>query len=119
MVSTLDRRAIALGATVGFVVAFPGLILGGLTDAVVFVVLVFAGMIAAGFVAGAKRPDAPLSNGIVAALGTYLVAALIAIALLVAKGDSINPAAYVFDAAVAAGLGLFGGHLAERRSVRE
>jgi hypothetical protein len=117
MVSTLDRRAIALGAIAGFVVAFPGLILGGLTDAVVFVVFVFAGLVAAGFVAGSKRPDAPLSNGIVAALGTYLAAALIAVALLVAKGDTINPAAYVFDAAVAAGLGLFGGYLAERRSV--
>ena len=91
---------------------------GGLTDAVVFVLLVFAGLITAGFVAGSKRPDTPLSHGIVAALGTYVVSAAIAITLLIAKGDSINPAVYVFDAGVAAGMGLFGGYLAERRSVR-
>ena len=118
MDSTIDRRAAGLGAAVGFAVAFPGLVLGGLTDAAAFVLFVFAGMIAAGFVAGSKRPDAPLSNGIVAALATYVISATIAVALLVAKGDSVNPAVYVFDAGVAAGLGLFGGYLAERRSVR-
>lgn len=118
MASRLDVRAVALGATAGFAVAFPGLVLGGLTDAVVFVLFVFAGMTVAGFVAGSKRPDAPLTHGIVAALATYVVSAVIALALLLAKGDSVNPAVYVFNAGVAAGFGLFGGYLAERRSVR-
>ena len=118
MASRLDWHAVALGAVVGFVVAFPGLVLGGLTDAVVFVLFVFAGMTVAGFVAGSKRPEAPLSHGIVAALATYVASAIIALALVLAKGDSVNPAVYVFNAGVAAGFGLFGGYLAERRSVR-
>jgi hypothetical protein len=45
-----------------------------------------------------------------------VASALIAITLLVAKGDTINPAVYVFDAGIAAGLGLFGGYVAERKS---
>ena len=116
MVSTIDRGAVAVGGATGFVVAFPGLVFGGLTDVALFVVLVFAGMIVAGFVAGSKRPDAPLTNGIVGALVTYVASAIIAITLLVAKGDNVNPAVYVFDAGIAAGLGLFGGYLAERKA---
>jgi hypothetical protein len=112
----LDPRAVALGVAVGFVIAFPGLVLGGITDIAAFVIFVFAGMTSAGFVAGSKRLDTPLTHGIVAALITYALAAVIAIALLLAKGDDLHPAVYVFNAGVAAGLGLFGGYLADRRA---
>jgi hypothetical protein len=112
----LDSRAVALGAAAGFVIAFPGLVLGGITDIAAFVVFVFAGMASAGFIAGSKCPDTPLTHGIVAALVTYALAAAIAIALLLAKGDNLHPAVYVFNAGVAAGLGLLGGYLADRRA---
>jgi len=112
----LDGRAVALGAAVGFVIAFPGLVLGGITDIAAFVVFVFGGMASAGFVAGSKVPDTPLTHGIVAALVTYGLAAVIAIALLLAKGNDLHPAVYVFNAGVAAGLGLLGGYLADWRA---
>jgi hypothetical protein len=101
---------------VGLVIAFPGLVLGGITDVTGFVILVFGGMASAGFIAGSKRPDAPLTHGIVAALIAYAVAALIAVGLRLAKGHDLSPAVYVFNAGVAAGLGLLGGHIADRRS---
>jgi hypothetical protein len=113
---TLDWRAVALGAAVGFLIALPGLVLGGITDVAAFVILVFGGMASAGFIAASKRPDAPLTHGIIAALVTYATAALLAIALRLARGDDLHPAVYVFQAGVAAGFGLLGGYIADRRS---
>lgn len=111
----LDWRAILLGATTGLAIAFPGLILGGLLGSGIFALVVLAGFVSAGYVAGSKRPDAPLSHGIMAALVTFAVAETIAIAIIVAKGNDVHPAVYVFLAGVAAGLGLTGGSLSERR----
>lgn len=104
-----------MGTGTGLAVAFPGLVLGGLLDAAIFALVVLAGFVAAGYVAGSRRPDSPLSHGILAALGTFTIAETIAIALIVAKGNTLHPAVYVFLAGVAAGLGLAGGSLSERR----
>jgi hypothetical protein len=38
--------------------------------------------------------------------------------LVVAKGDDLHPLAYVFNGFLAAGLGLLGGMIAERRVAR-
>jgi 4-hydroxybenzoate polyprenyltransferase len=113
---SLDWRAILLGAAVGLAIAFPGLVLGGLLDVELFAIVVLGGFVGAGYVAGSKRPDAPLSHGILAALVTFGIAEAIAIALILAKGNDLHPAVYVFLAGVAAGLGLIGGTIAERRS---
>lgn len=115
---SLDWRAVSAGAAAGLAIAFPGLVLGGLFDVAIFALVVLGGFVAAGYVAGSKRPDAPLSHGILAALVTFAVAEAIAIALIVAKGNQVHPAVYVFLAGVAAGLGLTGGSLSQRRQTR-
>jgi hypothetical protein len=116
--SDLDWRAIGLSAAGGFMIAFPGLVLGGITDIALFVIIVFLGFACAGFAGGVRVPNAPLSNGIVAALVTCVVAQAIGIALIAAKGDTQHPAAWVLNLGVAAGLGLAGASLAERRTTR-
>ena len=75
----------------------------------------FLGFACAGFAGGARAPDAPLSNGIVAAMITCVLAQAIGIGLIAAKGDQQHPAAWIFNLGVAAGLGLAGALLAERR----
>jgi hypothetical protein len=98
--------------------AFPGLVLGGITDIALFVIIVFFGFACAGFAGAVRVPDAPLSNGIVAALATCVVAQAIGIGLIAAKGDEQHPAAWIFNLGIAAGLGLAGASLAERRTAR-
>jgi hypothetical protein len=50
----LDWRAVGFGTAVGLAIAIPGAILGGVTDVVAFALLVFAGFVAAGVVAGSS-----------------------------------------------------------------
>ena len=90
--------------------------LGGLTDIALFVIIVFLGFACAGFAGAVRVPGAPLSNGIVAAVVTCVAAQLIGIALIAAKGDEQHPAAWIFNLGIAAGLGLAGASLAERRT---
>ena len=114
----LDWRAVGVGAAVGLAIAVPGAVLGGVTDVVAFAVLVFAGFIAAGTVAASKGPSTPFTHGIVAGVVVWLVIQGIGTLLVVAKGDDLHPLAYVFNGLLAAGLGLLGGLIAERRSAK-
>jgi hypothetical protein len=115
---TIDWRAVGVGAAVGLAIAVPGAVLGGVTDIVAFAVLVFAGFVAAGFVAASKAPSAPFTHGIAAGVVVWIVVQGIGTLLVVAKGDDLHPLAYIFNGLLAAGLGLLGGLVAERRSAR-
>ena len=115
---TLDWRAVSFGAGIGLALAVPGAVLGGVTDVVAFAALVFAGFVAAGTVAASKGPSTPFTHGIVAGVVVWLVIQGIGTLLVVAKGDDLHPLAYVFNGLLAAGLGLLGGLIAERRTAK-
>ena len=114
----LDGRAVAVGAAFGLAIAVPGAVLGGVTDVIAFAALVFAGFVAAGFVAASKGPGTPFTHGIAAGVVVWLVIQGIGIVLVVAKGNDLHPLAYIFNGLLAAGLGLLGGLVAERRSAK-
>jgi hypothetical protein len=114
----LDWRAVGFGTAVGLAIAIPGAILGGVTDVVAFALLVFAGFVAAGVVAGSKGPSTPFTHGIAAGVAVWLVVQGIGTLLVVAKDEELHPLGYIFNGLLAAGLGLLGGLIAERRSAR-
>ena len=95
--------------------AFPGLILGGLFDLALFAVLVIAGFVIAGTVGALKRPDEPYTTAVLASVAMCAVVTILAVAIRVAKGDDVQPAAYAFNFVLASGCGAFGALLAERR----
>lgn len=84
----------------------------------VIVVLLFAGYFTAGFRAGRTEPSAPLTNGILAAVGTLVVWIPVYVLIVLARGDDLNlRAGTVFaQALVAAFLGMLGGWLASRHA---
>ena len=85
----------------------------------VFYVVIIVGMLAGGFVAGSKRPDAPLTHGAIAAATAYVIAQAIAVVIKAAKGDDVrSPAVYVFNLLLMASIGVVGGFIAERHNAR-
>ena len=98
--ANIDGRAAATGAVVGLVLALPAALIGAIVvnddsnnGVFVFYLLIMAGILAGGFVAGSKRPDAPLTHGAVAAVLAYAVAQALAI-LVKAVGGSHLPSRF-------------------------
>jgi len=124
--STVDWRAVRLGAVAALALALPAGLVGAVVvnddsnnGVFVFFVLIMAGMLVGGFVAGSKRPDAPLMHGAVAALVAYVVAqALTLVVRLLDGSDLRSPVVYVFNTLLMASLGVVGGLVAERRNAR-
>jgi putative membrane protein (TIGR04086 family) len=122
----LDGRAIATGALVAMAICVPLAVVSqiisdyGTGDAagivVLFYFVVLAGLAIGGFVAGSRRPESPLSHGILAAVVAYAVVQGIGILVNLARGDDISIVAIVFNAGLAAGMGLLGGWLANWRA---
>jgi putative membrane protein (TIGR04086 family) len=122
----LDWRAIGLGAVVAIATTLPLAILGQLlsdyddtgASGVVFLFffLVLAGLVVGGYVAGTRRPAAPLTHGILAALIAYLLVQALGLVLNVARGDDVSPVAIVVNAGLAAAMGLLGGWIASWRT---
>jgi hypothetical protein len=119
----LDLRAVALGAAVVLVVGVPVATIGSLlvdegsNAAFPLAVLTLLAFVAGGFVAGSKRPDAPLIHGAAAAFVGFAVAQTVSIVLQVVQDDEVSVVAIAFNALLAANIGLFGAWLASRRSV--
>jgi hypothetical protein len=118
----IDWRAVMFGAGAALALAGPAALIGAVlidddsnNGVFVFYVVIFAGMLAGGFVAGSKRPDTPMTHGAIAAATAYLVAQ--AMAVLV-RFNFKSPAVYVFNALLAASIGAVGGLVAERRNTR-
>src|SRR5689334_14797450 len=122
----IDTRAVALGAGVGLVIAVPAGVLGALVVgsddsglAYPFYVLILVAIMLAGFVAGSKRPDTPLTHGAVAGVTTYAIAQAFAIVVKAAKGDELSSVGVLlFNALLMASLGTVGGLIADRRNAR-
>jgi len=120
--SLLDGRAVAAGAIVGLVVAVPTIVISSIADVdarsnAVFVpfLVYLAGLVAGGWRAGRLRPDAPLSNGGVAAVAAYALLAVVASVIRVASDRSLDVVSLAFNAFLAASAGILGGLIATWR----
>ncbi len=123
---TIDPRAVVVGAAVAIGVAVPPvLVYQALYNAhviakesswaLVFYALAMVGFTLGGFVAGSKRPDTPLTHGAVASFAAFASVQLIAAVVVVVRGDTPSLVKIVFNAMLAAGLGVLGGLLSTRR----
>jgi len=112
---SLDPRAVRVGALAAIAAALPAQVLGGLLDIAAFALVVLFAFVIGGTVAALKRPDAPYTHGIVAAAAACVVTSGISVAIRLAKGDDLQPAAYAFNLVLAAGCGSLGGLIVERR----
>jgi hypothetical protein len=118
----LDGRAVAAGALVGLVVAVPTIVLSSVADVdprsnAVFVpfVLYLAGLVAGGWRAGRLGPDAPLSNGGVAAIAAYAVLAAAATVIRLVSDRPLDVVSLIFNAFLAGSAGILGGLIASWR----
>lgn len=123
----VDPPAVAVGALVTLAVAVPAALLAQTLDAtgrvdddsawllVLFLVIVGA-MVAGGYAAAIRRPDAPLTNGALAALTAYALVQTIGIIRLLAAGDPVTWAALPVFALLAAASGMTGGLYADHRA---
>lgn len=122
---TIDWRAVGIGAIVALAVAAPAALVAQAlysADAIsdgsnwvfVFTAVILCGCALGGFVAGRKRPDAPLSHGALAALAAFVIVQGIGVAVRLVDGDTIDAVKIVFNAMLSAAVGLLGGLLATR-----
>jgi O-antigen ligase len=123
---TIDWKAVGAGVVAALVLALPA----GLIGAVVvndesnngvfgFYLVIMAGMLVGGFVAGSKRPDSPLTHGAIAAVLAYGLAQAVTVLVRVLGDTKLrSPVVYIFNALLMASLGVVGGLIAERRNAR-
>ena len=124
--SLLDGRAVVAGAVVALVVAVPTIVISSVADvdprsnAVFIPFLVYlAGLVAGGWRAGRVQPDAPLSNGGVAALAAYAALAVAASVIRVVSDRSLDVVSLAFNAFLAGSAGILGGLIASWRRPAE
>jgi putative membrane protein (TIGR04086 family) len=125
-VSRIDWRAVGVGVIATLVLALPAALIGAIvvTDesnngVFAFFLVIMAGMVVGGFVAGSKQPDSPLTHGALAAVIGYAAAQTVTILVRVVDGSKLrSPVVYVFNALLMASLGVVGGLVAERRNAR-
>lgn len=125
----LDGRAIALGAAVALAVGVPAGILAQALDAagtiaddsiwlIVLTGVILAGMGAGGYLAAARRADAPLVHSAAAAVAAYAVVQTIGIVGRVAGDRPIEWTAIPVVGLLAAAAGMAGGIVADHRARR-
>lgn len=71
-------------------------------------------ILGAGCAAWVQRRELPISHALVTALGTYVLAQAVFIAVRLARGNDVNWFAALFNLSVVAGAGLVGGILGAR-----
>ena len=121
--SLLDGRAVVGGAVVGLVVAVPTTVISAVADFdprsnagfVVPFLIYLAGLVAGGWRAGRLQPDAPLSNGGVAAIAAYAVLAVALSVVRVVSDRSLDVVSLTFNAFLAGSAGILGGLIASWR----
>ena len=123
--SLLDRRAVGAGAVLAVVVALPAALVGeaaadGEDDPSGLVLLCFVvvllAFVAGGWLAARRAPDAPYSNGAVAALVGFAVIQLGGIVANVVQDEPVRVASIAFSALLATASGLVGALVATRRA---
>lgn len=129
MFRSIHARSVVVGALVALAIAVPAAILAQLLDEagtvdddsswlMVLFAVILGGLATGGYVAAANRPDAPLTNSALAALGAYAVVQLIGAVRLLSSGDEVTWVAMPFFALLSAAAGMTGGLLADRRARR-
>jgi len=115
-------RAVGVGAAVALAVALPVIVAGqalprGSSLVVVLYLVLLAGLVAGGRVAGRRRPDAPLTHGALAALAaTATLLAAIVLVRRVAGESAPNVVAVMFNLLMSASAGILGGLLSTRKA---
>jgi putative membrane protein (TIGR04086 family) len=123
---TVDWKAIGAGVVAALVLALPAGLIGAVVvndesnnGVFVFFLVIMAGMLVGGFVAGSKRPDSPLTHGAIAAVLAYALAQTVTVLVRVLGDTKLrSPVVYIFNALLMASLGVVGGLIAERRNAR-
>ncbi len=117
-----NARAVATGAALALAVAVPTIVASSLAGIdsesnLVFVAFLvyLAGQTLGGWLAARRRPDAPLSNGALAALVAYLAIGVVASSIRMGRGESLDPESLILNAFLAASAGIFGGLIATWR----
>ncbi len=117
-----DGRAVAAGAGVALAVAVPTIVVSSLvgidseSDLVFIAFLVYlVGQGLGGWQAARRQPDAPLSNGAMAALAAYVAIGVVASIIRITRGDRLDPESLILNAFLAASAGIFGGLVAAWR----
>jgi len=123
---TIDWKAVGAGVAAALVLALPAGLIGAVVvndesnnGVFVFFLVIMAGMLVGGFVAGSKRPDSPLTHGAIAAVLAYALAQTVTVLVRVLGDTKLrSPVVYIFNALLMASLGVVGGLVAERRNAR-
>jgi peptidoglycan/LPS O-acetylase OafA/YrhL len=123
---SIDWRAVGAGVVAALALALPAGLIGAVVvddesnnGVFVFFLVIMAGMLVGGFVAGSKRPDSPLTHGAVAAVLAYALAQTVTVIVRILGDTTLrSPVVYVFNALLMASLGVVGGLVAERRNAR-
>lgn len=129
MAVTVHAPALVRGAAVGFVIAAASILLWQLCDAVfdlgedssvvfAFYLVVLAGWVTAGFVAGRRAPDAPYTHGVLAAVASFLPIAVAGVVLALARSEDVPAVEMVFNLLVAGSAGVVGGLVAGSTMMR-
>jgi putative membrane protein (TIGR04086 family) len=112
----VNWQAVVAGAGLALAVAVPTIVvttlvgIGADSDRVFIPYLIYlAGQTAGGWWAARRRPDAPLTNGALAALVAYVVLIVVASTIRVVRGDGLNPVSLVVNTFLATCAGIFGG----------
>jgi putative membrane protein (TIGR04086 family) len=122
----VDRGAVVAGALAGLALAVPAIVTFQVIEATAdldedsnlvfpFFLVVVAGWVVAGAVAGRRRPDTPLTHGALAAAAGYGVVLVVGLVLALARGDELPVVEFVFNTLVAASAGVLGGIVSTRR----
>lgn len=121
--AVLDARAVGVGAVVAGAVALPAALVAQVVvqDAesnfsIVFFALVLVGFAAGGFAAARHAPDAPFSNGAVAALLAFVVIQGIGAIRLAIVDDPVTLSSVLFTLLLAFSSGMLGAVVADRRA---
>ena len=124
--SLLDPRAVGAGAVLAIVIALPAALVGeaaadGEDDPSGLVLLCFVvvllAFVAGGWLAARRAPEAPFSNGAVAALTGFAVIQLGGVIANLVQDDPVRGASIAFSALLATASGLVGALVATRRPV--
>ena len=120
--SLLDPRAVLGGAIVALLVIVPTSVITSVADvdtdtnAVFIPLLVYvAGLVAGGWRAGRLRPDAPLSNGGVAAIVAYAAYAVAISVIRLVSDRALDVVSLAFNAFLAGSAGILGALIASWR----
>jgi hypothetical protein len=112
-----DLDAVRAGALICLVLAIPFTILGLVVDgarAVSFFGALAGFVIGSGSAAWAQRSGTPLSHALVTAIGTYLAAQAVFIAVRLVTGRDVNWSAVIATLSMVSIAGVIGGFLGSR-----